>query len=199
MEKDFVMNKIAIVILASVSFFSANALCDVTATATANWDASATKDTTSALVVTPLKSLTFQYVEGLEVFNTQKGAFDVSIEGQSGATDFELTSQIIYNTLTRTTDTSTLDVGVSWNGKSLSKSAPLTLIDTSQSISSGLDSLALKTAYAGSDRKSALGNFDFTIESASDGTDPVEFKDLADGYWSGDVKVQFTAVWTVST
>lgn len=193
------MNKPAMLVLVSASIFSANALADVTATATANWDASAIKDTTSALVVTPLKSLTFQYVEGLEVFNSQKGAFDVSIEGQSGATDFELTSQIIYNTLTRTTDTSTLDVGVSWNGKKLSKNEPLTLIDTSKNISSGLDSLALKTAYSGSSRKSALGNFDFTIESASDGVDVIEFNDLADGYWSGDVKVQFTAVWTVSS
>ncbi|MCZ9335847.1 common pilus major fimbrillin subunit EcpA, partial [Klebsiella pneumoniae] len=42
------------------------------------------------------------------------------------------------------------------------------------------------------------GNFDFTIDSAtSDGSTAAEFKDLTDGYWSGDVRVQFNAVWTI--
>ncbi|MCE0350347.1 common pilus major fimbrillin subunit EcpA [Klebsiella pneumoniae] len=192
------MKKIVLAGVAAAALISSNAMADVTASATANWDASATKDTTSALVVTPLKSLNFQYAEGIKAFNSQKGAFDITIQGQSGATDFTLTSQIVSNTLSRTTDASTLAVGVNWNGNALNKSTPVTMIDTSNNISAGLDALAVATAFAGADRVSTQGNFDFTIDSAtSDGSTAAEFKDLTDGYWSGDVRVQFNAVWTI--
>jgi hypothetical protein len=50
------------------------------------------KDTTSKLVVTPLGSLAFQYAEGIKGFNSQKGLFDVAIEGDATATAFKLTS-----------------------------------------------------------------------------------------------------------
>jgi len=192
------MKKILLVSAVAAAFVSINAMADITASATASWDASATKDTTSALVVTPLKSLTFQYAEGIKAFNNQKGAFDITVEGQSGATDFTLTSQIVSNTLSRTTDASTLDVGVNWNGTALDKTTPVTMIDTANNISAGLDVLAVSTAYAGSERVSTQGNFDFSIDSAtSDGSTQTEFSELTDGYWSGDVRVQFTAVWTV--
>lgn len=59
---------------------------DVTAQAVATWSATAKKDTTSKLVVTPLGSLAFQYAEGIKGFNSQKGLFDVAIEGDSTAT-----------------------------------------------------------------------------------------------------------------
>jgi hypothetical protein len=64
---------------------------DVTAQAVATWSATA-KDTTSKLVVTPLGSLAFQYAEGIKGFNSQKGLFDVAIEGDATATAFKLTS-----------------------------------------------------------------------------------------------------------
>lgn len=197
------MKKIVLAGIVAAACLSANAIADdVTATATATWDASATKDTKSMLVVTPLKSLNFQYAEGIKAFNTQKGAFDITIAGQSGATDFKLTSQIVNNTLSRTTDASTLAVGVKWNGQALSAATPVTMIDTSKNISAGLDALAVSTAYAkaGADnRTSTQGNFDFSIDSAtSDGTTEAKFEALTDGYWSGDVRVQFTAVWTTS-
>jgi hypothetical protein len=192
------MKKIVLAGIAAAALVSTSAMADITASATASWDASATKDTSSVLVVTPLKSLTFQYAEGIKAFNNQKGAFDITIEGQSGATDFTLTSQIVSNTLSRTTDASTLDVGVNWNGTALSKTTPVTMIDTANNISAGLDALAVSTAYAGSDRVSTQGLFDFSIDSAtSDGSTAAEFSALTDGYWSGDVRVQFTAVWTV--
>ncbi|WP_435955410.1 common pilus major fimbrillin subunit EcpA [Dryocola sp. BD626] len=192
------MKKLVLAGCAVAALVSSNAMADVTASATASWDANATKDTTSALVVTPLKSLSFQYAEGIEAFNTQNGAFDITIQGQSGATDFALTSQVVSNTLSRSTDASTLGVGVAWNGTALSKTTPTTMIDTANSVSAGLDALAVATAYAGADRVSTQGNFTFSVDSATtDGTTAAEFKDLTDGYWSGDVKVQFTAVWTV--
>ena len=47
------MKKIVLAGVAAAALISSNAMADVTASATASWDASATKDTTSALVVTP--------------------------------------------------------------------------------------------------------------------------------------------------
>lgn len=188
------LSKLAL--LSSSILLATSTFADVTASATAKWDATAVKDTTSSLVVTPLKSLSFQYAEGLDTFNQQNGAFDVTIQGQSGATDFELTSKVISNTLTRTGDASTLDVGVAWNGEKLSKTASTTLIDAGNNINAGLEALSQQSAYAGTDRTSAQGTFAFTIDSAtSDGTATAEFKDLADGMWNGEVAVQFTAVW----
>lgn len=187
---------LAVLPIVSASLFATSAFADITASAVAKWDATAKKDTTSALVVTPMKSLNFQYAEGLNAFNSQNGAFDVTIQGQGGATDFELTSKLITNTLTRTSDASTLAVGVNWNGQKLAKNTETTLIDTANNTSAGLDALAQSTAYASADRTSAQGNFNFTVDSAtSDGTAVAEFKDLADGVWDGEVAVQFTANW----
>lgn len=182
--------------VASIStLFAASAFADVKANAVAKWDASATKDTKSALVVTPLKSLVFQYAEGTKDFNTQIGAFDVTIQGQSGATDFTLESKILGNTLTRAGGSS-LDVGVQWNGQKLDKATSVKLIDTANGVSAGLDSLALSSAYAGAGRSSAQGNFTFNIDSAKDANGPVtDYSLLADGRWAGEVAVQFNALW----
>lgn len=183
------------------SLFAASAFADVVASATATWDASATKDTTSNLVVTPLKSLTFKYAEGLKGFNTQSGAFDVTIKGQSGATDFKLTSQVVGNTLTSTSDGSTLAVGVSWLGQPVGNTTTtgVTMIETANNINAGLEALAVKENYDGTTnaRTSAQGNFLFNIESAKKGSTAVtDFSQLADGRWDGEVAVQFNATWT---
>lgn len=191
------MKKILLVVSLASIFVTTNAVADVTASATASWDATATKDTKSMLVVTPLNSLTFQYAEGLNGFNSQDGAFDITIQGQDTATDFELTAQIINNTLTNASgDASTLNVGVAWNGTDLSNSTETMLVDKTHT--SGLESLTADGAYNGSERISDQSNFNFTIASATvDGTTPVkDYSTLPDGYWTGDVKVQFNATWT---
>ncbi|SPL72085.1 common pilus major fimbrillin subunit EcpA [Acinetobacter stercoris] len=189
----------ALTVLSVSSLFATSVFADISASATAKWDATAKKDTTSALVVTPLKSLSFQYAEGLEQFNTQVGAFDVTVQGQSGATDFELSSKLISNTLSRTSDASTLNVGVVWNGDKLSKTTETKMIDTAQNINAGLEALAQSTAFAGTGRTSAQNNFTFTIDSATaDGTTAAQFKDLTDGIWDGEVAVQFNANWTTT-
>ncbi|OTG85317.1 fimbrial protein [Acinetobacter sp. ANC 4558] len=191
------LSKLAL--LSSSILLATSAMADVTASATARWDATATKDTTSSLVVTPLRSLSFQYAEGENAFNQQTGAFDVTIQGQSGATDFELSSKLVGNTLSRTGDTSTLQVGVAWNGSKLSPTEPVFLINTADDdfANAGLEALAQSTAYAGADRSSARGSFIFTVDNAtSDGSTDAAFADLADGTWDGEVAVQFTAHWT---
>ncbi|HHR5860537.1 TPA: common pilus major fimbrillin subunit EcpA [Providencia alcalifaciens] len=167
-----------------------------TAQATATWQATAIKDTTSMLVITPLKNLTFNYAEGQKSFNQQNGAFDIAVQGQSGATDFKLVSKIVSNTLSRTTDDSKLTIGVQWNGTSLSKSKDTTLVDTLAGITSGLDNLSSAGIYNGSGRATDRGEFTFLVASAesSEGT-PTDFKSLADGSWDGNIKIQFTATW----
>lgn len=180
--------------LVATSVLSVSTFADITATSVATWDASATKDTTSALVVTPLKSLSFQYAEGLKAFNTVDGAFDVTIEGQSGATDFTLKSQVVRNTLSRSADASTLDVGVAWNGTKLGATTETVLVDVGQKVTNDLVGVA--NGYNGSGRSSAQGKFTFSIDSAtSDGTTAAQFADLVDGSWDGEVAVLFTANW----
>ena len=191
------MKKLLLVTSLASVFVAANAMADVTASATASWDATATKDTTSMLVVTPLNSLTFQYAEGLNAFNYQDGAFDVTIQGQETATDFELTAQIISNTLTNASgDASTLNVGVAWNGTALTNASDTVLVNSSST--SGLESLMADAAYNGTARVSDQSNFKFTIASATSNgsTQVTDYSELPDGYWTGDVKVQFNATWT---
>lgn len=191
------MKKLALALIAASAMGTINlANADTrTANATASWDAKAIKDTSSMLVVTPLKSLTFNYAEGLERFNSQDGAFDITIAGQSGASDFKLTSKIISNTLSRTSDDSALTVGVKWNGKALSESTETVMVDTSAGISAGLSALAVPSAYAGSNRSSTQGVFAFDIAKATVAGADTALKDLTDGYWDGNVNVEFTASW----
>lgn len=191
-------NLLMVLPILSASLFTTSTFADVTASALAKWDATAKKDTTSALVVTPMKSLNFQYAEGSKKFNSQTGAFDVTIQGQEGATDFTLTSKLINNTLSRTDDASTLDVGVAWNGVKLTKENETQLIDTKNNVSAGLEGLAQSSAFAGKGRTSAQGEFEFTVDSAkSDGAAVTDFSELPEGTWGGEVAVQFTATWTV--
>ncbi|WON76153.1 common pilus major fimbrillin subunit EcpA [Serratia sp. UGAL515B_01] len=191
------MKKLALVLIAASVMGTINlSNADTrTANATASWDAKAIKDTHSMLVVTPLKSLTFNYAEGLERFNTQNGAFDITIAGQSGASDFKLTSKIISNTMSRTSDDSELTVGVKWNDTELSKSSETVMVDTSKGISAGLAAFAQESAYAGSDRTSTQGEFAFNIVKATVAGAETTFKELTDGYWDGNVNVEFTATW----
>lgn len=175
------------------------AQADVTAQAVATWAATAKKDTSSKLVVTPLGSLAFQYAEGIKGFNTQKGLFDVAIAGDSSATAFKLTSQLLTSTLTQLdTSGSTLDVGVTYNGVAVDKNVPTVMIDTAGGVlGNGLS--VLSTLYNTSARTTAQDGFNFSIISGtSDGVTAVtDYSALPEGIWSGDVSVRFDATWTI--
>lgn len=189
----YTLSKLAL--LTSTILFATSTFADVPADATASWQVSAKKDTTSSLVVTAMEPVELQYDEGSESFNTKNAIFGVTIAGQSGATDFELKSRISKNTLKRLNHPSTLDVGVAWNGEKLNKTTDITLIDTSKNINAGLESLA--NGYAGPGRVSAENSFKFSIDSAtSDGAATSDLKDLPDGTWDGEVVVLFSANWT---
>ena len=197
-ENNMFNKKMTSVLLSTIIAASFTSIANAetrTAQATATWQATAIKDTTSMLVVTPLKSLTFNYAEGQKSFNQQNGAFDIAIQGQAGATDFKLASKVIANTLARTTDDSKLTVGVKWNGEDLNNTTDTVLIDTSKGLTSGLDNLAADGIYNGADRATDRGEFTFVIAKAESAGASADFNSLADGVWDGDVKVQFTATW----
>lgn len=170
----------------------------VSAQAVATWSATAKKDTKSKLVVTPLGSLSFQYAEGVKGFNTQKGLFDVAIEGDTTAQAFKLTSKLVTNTLTQLDNSgSTLSVGVDYNGAEVNKDGNTTMIDTQNGVLGGNLS-ALSNGYNQATRTTAQDGFTFSIISATtDGTTAAtDFSTLPEGIWSGDVSVQFDATWT---
>lgn len=195
------MNKkiIAVALVTTFIGMGVAQAAEVTAQAVATWSATAKKDTTSKLVVTPLGSLSFQYAEGIKGFNSQKGLFDVVVEGDTTATAFKLTSKLVTNTLTQLdTSGSTLDVGVSYNGVPVEKSGDTVMIDTANSVFGGNLS-ALSTGYNTTGRTTAQDGFNFSIISGTaDGSTPVtDYSTLPEGIWSGDVSVQFDATWTV--
>ncbi|MEL5307480.1 common pilus major fimbrillin subunit EcpA [Serratia nevei] len=189
---------LALAIVSAFAAVSTAQAADVTAQALATWSATAKKDTTSKLVVTPIGSLTFNYAEGIKGFNSQKGLFDVTVEGDTTATAFKLTSKLVSNTLTQLdTSGSTLEVGVNYNGAAVEKTAETTMIDTTAGILGGNLS-ALSNAYNQAGRTSAQDQFTFSIIGAtSNGTTAVmDFSTLPEGIWSGDVSVEFNATWT---
>ncbi|ERK09754.1 common pilus major fimbrillin subunit EcpA [Serratia fonticola] len=191
---------LALAIVSAFAVVGTAQAADVTAQALATWSATAKKDTTSKLVVTPIGSLSFQYAEGIKGFNSQKGLFDVTIEGEGTATDFKLTSKLVSNTLTQLdTSGSTLEVGVDYNGASVGKTAQTTMIDVNAGVLGGNLS-ALSAAYNQAVRTSAQDQFTFTIIGATaDGTTAVtDFSTLPEGIWSGDVSVEFNATWTTA-
>lgn len=191
---------LALAIVSAFAVVGTAQAAEVTAQAMATWSATAKKDTTSKLVVTPIGSLSFQYAEGIKGFNSQKGLFDVTIEGEGTATDFKLTSKLVSNTLTQLdTSGSTLEVGVNYNGAVVDKTAETTMIDVAAGVLGGNLS-ALSSAYNTSARTSAQDQFNFSIIGATtDGTTAVtDFSTLPEGIWSGDVSVEFNATWTTA-
>jgi len=190
-------NVLALALLSSFGIGTAQA-ADVVSQAVATWSAAAKKDTTSKLVVTPLGSLSFQYAEGIKGFNSQKGLFDVAIQGDTTATDFKLTSRLVANTLTQHDGSgSTLSVGVGYNGENLTSTTDTPMIDTNTNVYGGNLS-ALGNGFNSSGRVTAQDGFTFSIlNGTSDGATPIsDLSTLPEGIWSGDVSVQFDATWT---
>lgn len=196
-------SKVFLAITAGLLFASSSAMAAKDASAVATWAATAKKDTTSDLVVTPIGSLHFDYAAGVGTsgaFNTQKGLFDVTIAGDTTANDFTLQAKKVTGTLTSLAGNgSTLEVGVIWNGENVNKTAPVMLIDTANGINGqNLSPLAATGGFDVATRTSAQESFTFNIEDATtDGTTSVagDFSLLPDGLWSGDVKVEFIAEW----
>ncbi|HDX8346001.1 TPA: fimbrial protein [Aeromonas dhakensis] len=195
------LNVIAITLSLMGSIITPTAIAATEASAIATWKATAKKDTTSDLVVTPLGSLSFQYAEGIKRFNTVDGLFDVTIIGHSGTTEspitnFSLRAKKLSGTLNHINGASTLEVGVLWQGTPLTNTGYVNLIETQTGNNGGTLSPLARSYRINNQRTSAQGGFAFTIESARTGTTNVtDFGTLPDGMWSGDVNVEFVANW----
>ncbi|MBP6117208.1 MAG: hypothetical protein KBC57_13650 [Neisseriaceae bacterium] len=198
------MNKLILAALLATAHSTSVSAEALNTSAIASWRASAIKDTKSMLVVNPMTALSFNYSEGQQGFNHVDGVFNVTIQGQQGASDFKLTSKILSATLRRDgrndlnpsdTDDATLEVGVRWQGQPLSKDAELTLIDTKKGITAGLSNLTTNDAFAQSERVSALDQFNFRIKNAQLDGQTVPYQSLNDGRWQGNVNVAFIASW----
>ncbi|WP_429234315.1 common pilus major fimbrillin subunit EcpA [Aeromonas salmonicida] len=173
--------------------FTAASHAAVEATSVATWKATAKKDTTSALVVTPLTSLSFQYAEGIQGFNTVDGLFDVAIKGDASATDFTLKAKKLNGTLNHLGADSTVEVGVLWAGEPLTTMAYTDLIDVAAGINGGNLSPIAQGFNADT---TAQGAFTFIIDRATSAGVDAAFDTLPDGLWSGEVNVEFVANWS---
>ena len=189
------MKKTLIALSMATLGFVATTQAAVEASAVATWQATAKKNTTSELIVTPLSNLSFQYAEGLKGFNTVNGLFDVTIKGDASATDFTLKAKKLNGTLNHLGGDSTVDVGVLWGGAPVGTSAYTTLIDTAAGITGGNLSPIANGFKDDSQRTTAQASFSFNIENATAGGTPTTFDALPDGLWSGEVNVEFVANW----
>lgn len=185
------MKKLTLAVLA-VAIMGATTLAQADtrkANTVASWDAKAIKDTKSMLVVTPLKSLVFNYAEGVKGFNTQDGAFDITIQGQEKATDFKLTSKVISNELRNSADNSVLTVKTDWNGKTLSSHQETVILDNQKGINKGL--VVETKATEKSELKNLQSAFLFNVINRTEPTTT-----LPEGLWEGTLRIEFTSKWS---
>lgn len=154
----------------------------------ANWHATAVKKPQSELGVTPLNALHFEVTENNH-FNTQNGAFDITVKDAEGATDFKLTSKIISNELKNATDNSVLTVKANWNGKTLSNNQETVILDNQKGIHHGL--VAENKESEKSELKSLQSAFLFNIINGSQTT-----ASLPEGLWEGALRIEFTSKWS---
>lgn len=191
--------KKTLIALTLIGFAASSAQAAVEAKATATWKASAKKDTSSDLVVTPLGSLAFQYAEGIKGFNIIDGLFDVTVQGYNSVTDpiteFTLKAKKLSGTLNHMGGGSTVDVGVFWMGQPVASTGYTTLIDTKAGITGGNLSPLAQGFNVNGQRTSAQGAFSFNVDSATVNGSTSSFDALPDGIWSGEVNVEFIANW----
>ena len=206
------MNKLNAIVLGSL--LSVSALSAVNAaetTASATWQATATKDSESDLVVTPTRDLNFVYIANTKSYNTDTGLIDVAIRGDhSTATSFKLEAILddSNNTLFSVGGEATkLKVGARWGGNDLGSiggtvgaksTAWTTLVDSSSNtgVSSGLWNLTTSAGAAADTEITGQDKFVFYVDSAQDNAGTAkEFKDLTNSLWEGTVSVAFRATW----
>ncbi|HAV2099346.1 TPA: fimbrial protein [Enterobacter cloacae] len=206
------MNKLNAIVLGSLLSLSALSVAHAAeTTASATWQASATKDSDSDLVVTPTRALNFVYSANTKAFNTDTGLFDVAIRGDhSSATSFKLEAIVddSDNTLFSVGGEATkLKVGARFGGTDLGSiggtvgtksTAWTTLVDSSNNtgVSSGLWNLTTSAGATANTEVTGQDKFVFYVDSAQDSTGVAkEFKDLTNSLWEGTLSVAFRATW----
>lgn len=206
------MNNLNVIVLSTlVSLSTLSAVNAAETTAAAIWQASASKNSESDLIITPTRALNFIYSENTKAFNTDTGLFDVAIRGDhSSASSFKLEAIVddSNNTLFSIDgEASELKVGARFGGTVLgsiggtvgSKSTEwTTLVDSSNNtgVSSALWNLTTSAGATANTEVTGKDKFVFYVDSAQDGTGAAkEFKDLTSSQWEGTVAVSFRATW----
>lgn len=189
-------NLIALTTVAVLGFAAATQAAVVEATSVATWQATAKKDSTSELVVTPLSSLTFVYNEGMKDFNTVNGLFDVAIKGVASATAFTLKAKKLNGTLYHTSGDSTVDVGLVWGGLPVNTNSYSILMVSAADLTGGTLAPLLNGFKDDTQRTTAQSSIAFSIEKPTTNGSPTTFDALPDGLWSGEVNVEFMATWS---
>src|SRR5690606_16354744 len=180
------MNKLNAIVLGSLLSLSALSVAHAAeTTASATWQASATKDSDSDLVVTPTRALNFVYSANTKAFNTDTGLFDVAIRGDhSSATSFKLEAIVddSDNTLFSVGGEATkLKVGARFGGTDLGSiggtvgtksTAWTTLVDSANNtgVSSGLWNLTTSAGATANTEVTGQDKFVFYVDSAQDST-----------------------------
>ncbi|WP_145578065.1 common pilus major fimbrillin subunit EcpA [Yersinia mollaretii] len=201
--KSVSMKKNAVAAMVVMSIFAATNVAHaatVEKTATATWAATAIKTTTAALSVVSddlATDFTYSAVDG---FSTVDAPFTLTVTGEGSATAFKLTANTTgANKLTSADTTSTLNVQVSKGSDPLPISGVpgVTLFDSATALHTP-EYDGLLTGYNKNSDTDVLGKFKLSIYNpTSNGSTPVLPFALPNTTWSGDVGVQFTAVWTV--
>lgn len=190
--------KVLVIVLVTVFIGMGVAqVVDVIVQVVAIWSVIVKKDIISKLVVTLFGSLAFQYVEGIKGFNLQKGLFDVVIEGDLTVIVFKLILRFIINILIQLDILGfILNVGVDYNGAVVEKIGDIVMIDIVNGVLGGNFS-SLVNGYNVSNRIIVQDGFIFFIISGiiNGIIVVIDYSILSEGIWSGDVSVQFDAIW----
>ncbi|WP_145515023.1 common pilus major fimbrillin subunit EcpA [Yersinia massiliensis] len=200
--KNASMKKNTVVALAVMSIFAAANVAHAAThqeTATATWTASASKTTTAKLAVdvdsTVNPEFTYNNTDG---FGTVDAPFKLTVSGEGSATAFTLAAKTIStNTLTAAVGASTLSVGV-MSGTTMLGATDTTIFDAATPGSYNPDFNSLSTSYKDNIDQDVNSKFTLKVtKSTNDSGATVTPFAMPNTTWSGDVKVVFTANWTV--
>ncbi|MCB5309648.1 common pilus major fimbrillin subunit EcpA [Yersinia massiliensis] len=201
--KNASMKKNTVVALAVMSIFAAANVAHAAIhqeTATATWTANASKTTTAKLAVDVDSTVDPEFIyNNTDGFGTVDAPFKLTVSGEGSATAFTLAAKTTgSNTLHAAVGTSTLNVGVMSGTTTLLAAADTIIFDAATPGSYNPDFDPLSTSY--NDNVDRDVNSKFTlkvINSTNDSGANVAPFAMPNTTWSGDVKVVFTANWTV--
>ncbi|GAA3916386.1 MULTISPECIES: common pilus major fimbrillin subunit EcpA [Gibbsiella] len=171
----------------------AAAATSTTATDSASWSATATKDTSAAFVISQGKSsLTFDYSASSKQFSTDSDTLTASVigDGDTGYSGFTIVASLSGDTLSNGTDTIYVEPTI--GGKDIT-TAGATIYDyasVSTSSFAGITPLTTTTSQV-----SDTATVTFTPYSSSDFSSR-DFSSYSDGTYTGTVGINFIATWT---
>lgn len=161
----------------------------------ATWKATAKKESVETFEVTPLSNLNFEYSTDSKSFNSVEGLFNINMnsiidKGSADASSFNIKVKKLNGSLSHAASDSKIEVGVTWQGKPVTKTDYTTIVDTEASgeLPAVIQDPDTGITYAQS-------TFTFSVEKATVDGSEVGFESLPDGTWSGDVNVEFVASW----